>query len=264
MRNCVPLVILVSALLQVGWSTNITDFVNKYAPKIRYDSKAGSDGYCFPSSAGDYYEARKNGTTHRICNQNYTTVQQAEIPTYYKAQVCGYHLHISYWSFYAFNQDCDCCSGKRDAWFENIVIKVRDFETDPRMHEVRFGQKNGWYTRIPGHYETTSDGHPVAYVGRGSHGFYHDDGGSGTCCYYEDFRNPSSANQFLETWTNLVEFTNTTTWMNDTDTAVWNGIHAPPFRGDYDLCKLNGCNGAIFQLCTKSGCAKSDTNDDPF
>ena len=57
------------------------------------------------------------------------------------------------------------------------------------LHEVMFGQKWGWYTRIPGQYET-HEGRPVAYVGKASHGFYHDDGGSGTCCYFEDFRNP--------------------------------------------------------------------------
>ena len=58
------------------------------------------------------------------------------------------------------------------------------------MHEVMFGQKKGWYTRIPAHYETFNVTHPVAYVGKSNHGAYHDDGGTGTCCYYEDFRNP--------------------------------------------------------------------------
>lgn len=58
-----------------------------------------------------------------------------------------------------------------------------------------FGQKKGWYTRIPGHYETFNVTHPVAYVGKSNHGTYHDDGGTGTCCYYEDFRNPGEVLQ---------------------------------------------------------------------
>lgn len=61
------------------------------------------------------------------------------------------------------------------------------------MHEVMFGQKKGWYTRIPGHYEVVNVTHPVAYVGRASHGFYHDDGGTNTCCYYEDTRDPGNS-----------------------------------------------------------------------
>lgn len=71
-----------------------------------------------------------------------------------------------------------------------LFLEVREWSTDPHMHEVMFGQKEGWYTRIAGNYEVHDESHPVAYVGRAGHGFYHDSGGSNTCCYYEDTRNP--------------------------------------------------------------------------
>jgi len=265
MRTCVLLALL-AALVRGETGSNITDFVKKYAPRLRFDSTAGSDAKCFPSSAEDYYQARLDRDHSRICNLNYTSVVNHSVPTYWHAQRCGPHLHVAYWSFYGFNDNCDCCSGSRDAWFESLVMKVRNFDnqTAAALHEVRFGQKGGWYTRVPGHYETTTDGHPVAYVGKSSHGFYHDAGGSGTCCYYEDFRNPTSADMHMDTWNNLVEFDNATQWMNEANPVAWEGIYGPRFRSDWDLCKLNGCSGADVQLCEDSGCHKSDTSDHPF
>lgn len=35
-----------------------------------------------------------------------------------------YLLLAAYWHFYGYNDDCDCCSGERDAWWEFIVVKV--------------------------------------------------------------------------------------------------------------------------------------------
>jgi len=249
-----------------GNSSLIEAFALKYAPRLRFDSAATANGkYCLPGSASDYYDLRMKDNTGRICNSDYSTVQAGKVPTYWHAQVCGYHLHIAYWSFYGYNDNCDCCSGRRNAWFESVVVKVRDYQLPgAKMHSVRFSQKNGWYTRVPGHYEQLPSGRPVAYVGKGSHGHYHDDGGSGTCCYFEDYRDPRSEDMHMDTWLNLVAFDNTTAWMNDNRTGQWSGIHAPPHRGDWDLCKLNGCTGASVQLCTVSGCVKSDTGDAPF
>lgn len=59
-----------------------------------------------------------------------------------------------------------------------------------QVDRVIFYQHDGWYTRNPGRYEVFESEHPVAYVGKLRHGTYHDDGGSGTCCYFEDYRNP--------------------------------------------------------------------------
>jgi len=246
-------------------SSLVLKFVHQYAPRLRFDSDAGTDEYCFPSSAEDYYDRRMKDDTSKICNLDYKTIQGGKVPTYYHAQVCNYHLYIAYWSFFGWNPNCDCCSGRRNAWFESLVVKVRDYNLPgAKMHSVRFSQKNGWYTRIPGNYETLPDGRPVAYVGKASHGFYHDDGGTGTCCYFEDYRNPSDKNQYQDTWLNLVAFNNQTRWMNDNSSQPWSGILQPQARPDLDLCKLNSCAGADVQLCGKSGCHKSDMGDGPF
>lgn len=61
-----------------------------------------------------------------------------------------------------------------------------------QVDRVTFYQHEGWYTRNPGRYEVFESTHPVAYVGKLRQGTYHDDGGSGTCCYFEDYRNPGS------------------------------------------------------------------------
>lgn len=179
---------------------------------------------------------------------------------------CGYHLHIAYWHFYGYNDDCDCCSGERDAWWEFIVVKIRDWDLSPRLHEVMFGQKKGWYTRIPGHYETFNVTHPVAYVGKSHHGTFHDDGGTGTCCYYEDFRKPGSSDQYMKTWENLMEMKETggEEWMSDPGTDFWHGLHSPVYRSDWDLCSLVGCTGSNLQVCGTCGCHKSDIDEDPF
>ncbi|XP_042218969.1 uncharacterized protein LOC121864118 [Homarus americanus] len=253
-------------LLVPGLAQNFTQLAHDYAPYLRFDQKEGDSDLCFPQDAAEYYGARMVGDWGRKCNTDYNSLVNGDVPTYWHAQTCGFHLHIAYWNFYGYNNDCDCCSGERNAWWEFIVIKVRDWELLPHLHEVRFGQKWGWYTRIPGHYETYDTTHPVAYVGKTNHGTYHDDGGTGTCCYYEDFRNTGSANKNLKTWMNLVELQEEggEDWMSDPGTDLWSGIHAPTFRSDWDLCNLTGCTGSIFQVCETCGCHKCDIGEGPF
>ncbi|XP_068203979.1 uncharacterized protein [Palaemon carinicauda] len=243
------------------------EFAIRHAPFLRFHKTEGTDDYCFPSDAEEYYNMRDVGDWSRACNMNYTSIREGDIPTYWHAQTCGEHLHIAYWSFYGYNHKCDGVSGERDAWWEFIVVKIRLWETHPHMHEVMFGQKKGWYTRIPGNYELNEETHPVAYVGRASHGFYHDDGGSNTCCYFEDTRNPGTPDHWMRTWMNLVELSRNETaepWMTDPGTDHWNGILAPTYRDDWDLCSLVGCTGSFLQVCTTCGCHKSDTADNPF
>ncbi|XP_069181945.1 uncharacterized protein [Procambarus clarkii] len=259
--------VYLTMLLAPGLAQNFTQFAYDYAPYLRFDSTAGSGERCFPQAAAEYYEARLAGDWSRKCNTNYSSLEAGEVPTYWHALTCGYHLHIAYWNFYGYNHNCDCCSGERDAWWESIVIKVRDWELSPHLHEVMFGQKKGWYTRIPGHYETQGTSHPVAYVGKNNHGAYHDDGGTGSCCYYEDYRNPGSPDQSLETWVNLVELRQedgAEDWMGDPNSDVWSGILPPTFRTDWDLCALTSCTGSTLQVCGTCGCHKSDVSEGPF
>jgi len=245
---------------------NITEMAIDYAPRLRFDSEAGKGRHCFPSSAEDYYNLRNHTkTSGRVCNLNYTTVDLGHVPTYWHAQACGAHLHIAYWNFFGYNEHCDIFGdGRRDAWFESLVVQIRNYKTHPQLHNVRFGQKKGWYTRVPSHYEVVDNTHPIAYVGKATHGFYHNPGGSGSCCYWEDFRNPWSNDQAQDTWLNLVEFDEKTPWMIDPTTAVWNELQVPRYRSDWNLCQLTGCTGAWLPLCTSSGCGRSDVNEDLF
>merc|ERR1712002_82550 len=243
------------------------DFAYLHAPFLRFHKTEGTEELCFPNDAAEYYDMRLEGDWSLVCNLNYSAVHDGDIPTYWHAQVCGDHLHIAYWNFYGHNQQCDGVSGERDAWLEFMVVKVRTWETHPHLHEVMFGQKKGWYTRIPGHYEVMDDTHPIGYVGRASHGFYHDHGGSNTCCYFEDTRNPGTPDQWMRTWLNLVELKKDGTgedWMTDPGTDHWSGLVAPTYRDDWDLCNLVGCKGSFLQVCTTCGCHKSDTGDAPF
>nr|XP_027215236.1 uncharacterized protein LOC113808108 [Penaeus vannamei]XP_027215280.1 uncharacterized protein LOC113808144 [Penaeus vannamei] len=243
------------------------DLVLKYAPYLRFHKLEGLDDFCFPHNASDYFRVRDADDWSRQCNMDYATIHADEVPTYWHAMECGRHLHIAYWSFYGYNHNCDCCSGERNAWWEFLVVKVREWSTNPHMHEVMFGQKEGWYTRIAGNYELHDESHPVAYVGRAGHGFYHDSGGSNTCCYYEDTRNPGEPDHYMMTWHNLVELRKDEygeDWMLEPGTHHWSGLQVPTFRDNWDLCNLAGCDGSFLQVCTKAGCAKSDIGDDPF
>ncbi|XP_045102896.1 uncharacterized protein LOC123499215 [Portunus trituberculatus] len=263
----VGLSLLFLALVDLGSAeADIMQLVIDHAPYLRFDLKQGEGNLCFPHNAQEFYEARKGGDWSRKCNRDYDSVTRGSIPTYWHANTCGYHLHIAYWNFYGYNDDCDCCSGERDAWWEFIVVKIRDWTLNPRMHEVMFGQKKGWYTRIPGHYETFNTTHPVAYVGKSNHGTYHDDGGTGTCCYYEDFRNPGSADKHMVTWDNLIHLREEEgeDWMTDPNTDWWHGLQSPIFRDDWDVCGLMGCTGSSLQVCGTCGCHKSDIGEDPF
>ncbi|XP_064091876.1 uncharacterized protein LOC135205345 isoform X2 [Macrobrachium nipponense] len=245
---------------------SIEELVVAHAPFLRFHKTEGENDFCFPHDATDYYNTRVSEDWSRQCNMNYSTLH-GEIPTYWHAQACGEHLHIAYWTFTGYNHKCDLISGERDAWWEFIVVKVRNWETAPFMAEVMFGQKEGWYTRVPGRYDVIEHTHPVAFVGHASHGFYHDDGGSNSCCYFEDLRNPGLSDTFMRTHLNLVELKDDGTgeeWMTDPSVHYWSGILAPTYRDNWDLCRLLGCTGSYLQICGTCGCHKSDIGGDPF
>ncbi|XP_068224961.1 uncharacterized protein [Palaemon carinicauda] len=174
----------------------VEDLVEKHAPLLRFHDKEGEHDFCYPEDATNYYTTRKGGDWSRMCNMNYSSILEGDVPTYWHAMPCQENLHIAYWTFTGYNHKCDGVSGERDAWWEFIVVKVRNWETGPYLAEVMFGQKKGWYTRIPGHYEVVDGTHPVAYVGRASHGFYHNAGGLNSCCYFDDLRN---SDQYMRT-----------------------------------------------------------------
>lgn len=245
----------------------IKELAVKHAPFLRFHKKEGTEDFCFPQDATEYYELRDSGDWSRQCNMNYSSTHDGNLPTYWHAKECDGHLHIAYWSFFGYNHNCDGVSGERDAWWEFLVVKIRNWETAPHMHEVMFGQKKGWYTRLPGRYEVSDESHPVVFVGRASHGFYHDAGGTNTCCYFEDTRNPGPPDLWMRTWLNLVELKKDGSgeaWMDDPGTDHWSGILSPTYRDNWNLCTMLGCKGSFIQVCSTCGCHKSDIGEHVF
>jgi hypothetical protein len=190
-------------------------------------------------------------------------VEQGSWATYFSVELSCTEV-VMYWYFYGWQDTCSPGKGDHPADWERIAVKVVDAQLD----RVIYFQHEGQYTREPGNYSVYEGTHPVVYVGKNSHGSYHDDGGSGTCCYYEDFRNPGNPDQHLKAWLNLERLSldpGAPEWMRYSGTQYWDGLTGPLHRTqDADLCNLQGCRGAWTPVCHTNGCMKSDIGDDVF
>lgn len=240
----------------------VQEVAERFAPVLKFDQKQGEANKCFPGDAGEYYEERKAGNQSRVCNTSYSSVQNGDIPVYYQYASCAPDTeYVMYWFFYGWQDYCSPGQGEHHADWERICVKI----VSQNLNRVMFFQHEGQYTRIPGNYMVYHSTHPLVFVGKNSHGSYHDDGGSGTCCYYEDFRNPGSKNLHMFTWLNLVRLSldsDAPEWMKYDGVTYWDGLKGPLHRDqDNDLCHLQGCRGAWTQVCHTCGCAKSDIGD---
>ncbi|CAL4128662.1 unnamed protein product [Meganyctiphanes norvegica] len=252
----------------ISWEFQISipfSVVRNFSPKLRFDSKFGTKNKCFPSSAADYYNARNSNNKNRICNTAYSTMTSGSVPTYWRAMECGENLHIAYWFFSGYQEACFAGIGSHNADWEHIVVKVNNYKcSNPSLGAVMFYQHYGWYTKEPGQYEVDST-HPIVYSGKNSHGSYHDDGGSGGCCYFEDYRKPGSKNQYMRTWLNLEELRRNESnpeFMKDMSSKDKFEMTSPLERAEtYEMCRLKGCKGSKVQTCHTSGCAKSQIGD---
>lgn len=240
----------------------------RFAPVLRFDQVQGGPDKCLPSDAGPYYEARKSGSRERICYTDVSALDNGMIPIYYAYQDCSRETTvIMYWFFYGYQDTCTGSWGSHDADWERVAVKIRN----NRVERVQFYQHGGHYTRQGSELEFFDGTHPVAYVGKNSHGSYHDSGGSGSCLYFEDFRNPGSRDLKLQTWNHLVELKDTPDapeWMRTKSAEHFDGIPGPLARG-INLCALPGCDGKDFQigsaLCFgQCGCSKSSIGDAPL
>ena len=239
-------------------------FAETYAPVLFFDSKQGQTDKCFPSDAGEYYAARKAGSTARICNTSYSSIEKGEVPVYFQYARCEPNVeYVAYWFFYGWQDYCSVLppKGEHPADWEHIVVKV----VNEKLDRVLFFQHAGQYARIPGNYMVIPPSNPMVYVGKNSHGSYHDDGGTGTCCYFEDYRNPSKPPKFMVTALNLVRLSldeSSPEWMRYDGVIYWDGLVGPLHRTqDNDLCNLPGCRGVNLPSCSTSGCFKSDIFD---
>lgn len=266
------------------------DIAAQFAPQLRFDGSANTfpmDAQVWwdvmlcgktggPTSAPNYESCRDHSYPNRWGNTSISSILNGnsmfsslekykyQIPTYFRIANCGYphapQLRIEYWWFYGKQQDADAgCGQDHPADWEHVMVTTSLGWDD--IAAVTYYQHSGHYTRIHGKSNTnfgravwSTEGytHPVVYVGKTAHGSYHDSGGSGTCLYYEDWRNPS-ANTIWNTWeTPLInlkgdeqqwlEYDRKASWYwgyDGTDTSV--GTH--PTTATSDLCYVRACDG---------------------
>ncbi|MFW7380152.1 MAG: hypothetical protein ACOH5I_15160 [Oligoflexus sp.] len=246
----------------------MAELAEKYAPLLRFDQVQGASNKCFPSSAAEYFDIRRSGSKERVCNTDYSSIQRGEVPIYYHYQSCGSNeIVIMYWFFYGYQDTCSPGLGAHDSDWERIAVKIKN----DQIEHVMFYQHAGHYTKKPGSMQLIDGRRPVVYVGKNSHGSYHDDGGTGSCLYFEDYRNPGSADKKMETWKHLVHLSDNADspeWMKYKGNEYWDGYNGPLARG-VSLCSLAGCKGKDFNLGNtlcfgQCGCKKSDIGASPF
>lgn len=241
-------------------SFDLNALAQKFAPRLRFDQKFGEDSgdqsKCFPSDAGTYYDGRQSGASPQsLCNQNYSTIANNQVPIYYTAASVGTNtVVIRYFFFYAWQSTCFVTAGSHAADWESMVALV----VNGQLARVSYHQHSGWYTKEPGQFEVVGGTHPIGYVGKNAHGTFHDSGGSGGCLYFEDFRNPGGNDYHMDTWNNLTEVkrgAGQPAWMNCQGSGCFDGIGHPLERGE--LSERTGCGS--------DGCDKSSMGSNiPF
>jgi hypothetical protein len=224
---------LAKVLCVAGTPPNLAgkDLVTRFAPELKFDRAA--QGY--PMSPQPFFDKLpKDGDGNPVNqpgdaqvgveNTNRATLKNGSIPTYYQIRTVGNQVRIRYWWFYGYQDPCFMGKGKHNGDWENVIVILR--EDRNAVAAVSYFQHGGWYTRISGSHDAPctpagtgrcggssgfrSDGeHPVVYVGKVSHGSFHDDnsagpGGAGQCAYWGDFRNPASEADILRTWSSPV------------------------------------------------------------
>jgi len=188
--------------------------------------------------------------------------------TYYKVHCCSSasnRFFIDYWWFYYRQDNCLFNSGGHDYDWEHVVVQVTG---DPAnvsamdLVSITYYQHSGRYTRKKANMPIVDTTHPIVYVGKVAHGSYHNSGGIGGCCYWDDYRNLGSANRKWQTWatpSSLIQLScdsSAPSWM--TFPGDWGQAgKGPLFRG-IDYCTLTTCVGSTTASCTTSGCARSD------
>jgi len=231
----------------------------KFAPLLRFDQKQGETNKCFPGNAETYYNAWiVNGNTDRICNTDYDSIKNGTVPIYYQYSQCDSgNQYIRYWFFYDYQDECTLFFGAHDSDWERITVKINSNGT---LERVMYFQHSGWYTKEVTNIEIVENTHPAVYIGKNSHGSYHDAGGIGGCGYFDDFRNPGEKDQRMATWQNLIPLDKTPEWMQYNGGWSMDDIRGPLFRNEPDLCAYPVCEGSCLSVDTR-GCCRSDVED---
>lgn len=271
------------ALPQVDMET----LVHRFAPRLRFDQEfgtgSGKNSKCFPSDPADYFEnvsKRAGSGTDEVlaaCNMDYRSIEAGSVPTFYVHDRVGPSLiAIDYWVFYAMQSYCASQVikvGYHAADWEHVTVLLRqDVHGEYRLERVAFHQHGGWYTRNRGEFELHDGTHPVAYVGKNSHGMYETSGGSGGCLYFADYRNPGAVDMHMDTSRNLVPLrrdNQAPEWMRCDGSWTLPGLDGHCFSSDSSpphsqAFGYGGCDGQSRLEChaeRMKGCAKDGCGD---
>jgi len=228
--------------------------IKRFAPILGFDGAAKD----FPMSADDYFTGmmlvevdkvlrevtwlpRTDGPT-KLCgrdeckqgmeNSDPNLLLAGAVPTYFKviSDVATGRLRIQYWWFYGFQGPCNLFKyspgwpppddGAHHGDWEKIIVTTSPDRSG--VDAVTFYQHSGWYTRLPGSYESSGD-RPLVFVGKIAHGSYHYSHVCGktctdtltswmSCLYWNDERDPDDL--FWNTSNNLVSLRgNSESWM---------------------------------------------------
>jgi len=249
--------------------------VAKFAPLLRFDSR--SAGYSYPMSADVYFrQVVATGNTVRLENNDVASLTQGSIPVYYQVRSFGTQYRIRYWIFYGYQAPCFGNLGWHHGDWEDVTVIVT---TDGNsIAAVQFGQHGGRYLRIagprdapctaPGHcdgsrgFETYQRTHPVAYIGRSTHGTYHGPSpglaGIAACTYYGDPRDGRGPT--FETWRMLVSLDGDgESWLARDRQAnfPWglDGVNTHPTVARFPT---DSCTGDSLQPFDNAGCYRSE------
>lgn len=209
------------------------EWVNRFAPVLRFDGSHKGlpmsaqayfdrimDPYLFEEAGENYvmWVARTDGP-HELCgfydcsqgmqNNDPNALINGQVPTYFKVisditDGDEGRLRIAYWWYYGWQAPCNTSlvgqnDGAHHGDWEHVMVTTSSDRS--AIDAVTYYQHKGHYTRQ----DFAAYGErPVVYVGKTAHGSYHGQEHSGDmagsawyCCYYNDYRNPSSPQ---DTW----------------------------------------------------------------
>ncbi len=225
----------------------------EFAPVLVFDHEQGEEEHrCFPMDAGYWFEVRKEFPYTSDCepdciieNMDYYSIYYGQVPTYYQYARCHDAEYVMYWWFYGYQPDCDGESGEHSADWERVAVKI----VDGKLARVLFFQHDGQYTKEADNLDyVLFDGRPAVFVGANNHGSYHDTGGRGGCCYFQDWRNPGDWGtwKMMLPWQNLVRLSldeDSPEWMKCATEGCWPNCCKGPLHREEDLCNLPACRG---------------------
>lgn len=154
--------------------------------------KLRSDLECWPS-----HPAGGNNSGDCVSKASFLSSPPPLFVETYEEEVNGrQHQLVTYWAYYGNQNGCAAVDGGHVDDWENVTVHL----VDGAAWHVTYSQHNGRYTRRYQDVEREGQ-HPVAFVGKYSHGSYHDqrsrcsaDGWcylTGNYCYYwKDPRGP--------------------------------------------------------------------------